>query len=319
MVILVWLAIVLATCFGVRDSGESSQTLTNAAYDRNKPLDGFLFAIMTSPHKRDVRENIRKTWGEALHEQGGIYKFFLGQSPADYSPIPLDEDDVVHLNFIDSYGNLTRKTQCAAKWGTSIPSMRFLVKIDDDVYPSIKRIADIASTLPQTGLYAGETCRHGEEALPDTSGKWGLAEHFRGRLPNGLYPKYADGPMYILSSDVAGLLGEKCNPLAPDSETFPFEDINTALVALKHNITVNDLNLYRNFLLGTHEANVVQYFTEHVGEWQTCTGRYVGYHQMNPSQMLEAYEAERNGGYEGLRKYMCLPASHFDPTNPHVK
>jgi len=219
------------------------------------------------------------------------------------------EGDVVLLPFVDSYENLTRKTTLAANWTAEhITALHYFVKVDDDVYLTVRWFAQIAKSLPDRKLYTGSIVRNG---FIWPIGKWTLPERFRSLFPSGSYPEYAEGPTYILSADTLRLLASSRNDSVRDEELFPFEDINSCLVLEQHGIhrtSMDDLGLRTRFMISDHWSG-----GDHLSstEDRNCSLDYVVYHSINAAAMERAASAESLQGSAGVKEVLCQPIVDF--------
>ena len=128
--------------------------------------------------------------------------------------------DILRLNYTESYSVLAFKTM-SSLWLASVMDVRFIVKVDDDVYLHVPKMIWWlkTSSLPEK-LYAGAV-QDGVElkVIRNPKHKWFVTEQF---LNDTLFPPYCNGPFYILSkSTLLELLKVSLNEgLTP----FPLED-----------------------------------------------------------------------------------------------
>eukprot|EP00469_Lotharella_globosa_P012600 CAMPEP_0167787852 /NCGR_PEP_ID=MMETSP0111_2-20121227/9678_1 /TAXON_ID=91324 /ORGANISM="Lotharella globosa, Strain CCCM811" /LENGTH=303 /DNA_ID=CAMNT_0007679591 /DNA_START=32 /DNA_END=944 /DNA_ORIENTATION=- len=239
----------LASWSTLEDSG--SEGILHADSLGKLPLHGFFFGVMTAPDNYEIRDAIREGWMKLFVREGASYRFFIGSEGLEESHLRKinETGDVVGLSFVDSYMNLTRKTEGAANWTVSNRQIKYFIKIDDDVYPSLDTFKQMASMFQPEKFYAG---RKMENFSYMTEGKFALPNKFRSMFKDGKYPPYSEGPMYIMSSDVLPYLGAHFDPNRSDEETFPFEDINSGLILRNHKVEPTTLYAEKAGMLLSH-------------------------------------------------------------------
>lgn len=124
-----------------------------------KKYEKTLFAaIISAPVNMEKREWIRKTWlsrltsistGRGLGLAG--YAFIIGRTEDKDVQDDIDFesqlfDDIVQVDMVDSYYNLTLKVTGLLNWlHLNCPKVDFVLKVDDDVYVNVR---NLAATLP---------------------------------------------------------------------------------------------------------------------------------------------------------------------------
>lgn len=101
-----------------------------------------LCLIHSTAEDIDRRKAIRHTWAElALNNTGEIrYAFVFGFAQTEQDNLDILEEskihnDILQLNFQESYKNLTIKTMLSLKWTIKFcPRTKFVMKLDDDVW-----------------------------------------------------------------------------------------------------------------------------------------------------------------------------------------
>ena len=122
-------------------------------------LDGIetIIAIQSNPMERRRRDDSRKTW---IHHQKNhlptIKAIFVFGTPENsnetYDPVPeINEHcDIVQVNFVDSYANVTMDTMAAMRFVLSWPgllrTLKHLVTADDDVYINSERLRKLLTS-----------------------------------------------------------------------------------------------------------------------------------------------------------------------------
>lgn len=115
--------------------------VTNALdAEKNSTL---LIMIISAVDHFKQRRFIRQTWGRSLSQPAvgaSAYVFLIGGSDDSAVQRRVEREhrqyaDLVQVDVVDSYSNLTRKSVALLHWvATFCPCARFVLKSDDDVY-----------------------------------------------------------------------------------------------------------------------------------------------------------------------------------------
>lgn len=112
-----------------------------------------LLAVISAPSHKDHRRHIRRTWGHFSTRKDVSLMFLIGSSSDKshnrYIDVENDlYDDVIRVNFQDSYDNLTLKTISMLMWADDYcPKASFVLKIEDDVYLNVDRLLNYIEKL----------------------------------------------------------------------------------------------------------------------------------------------------------------------------
>lgn len=233
-----------------------------------------VYLVKSSIYNVDRRQAIRNTWGfEKRFSDVPIRTvFFLGVSPHDPSIQQLVKEeqeqfnDIVQINFTDSYFNNTIKTMSAFKWVTEFcPEAQFYFFSDDDMYISTKNILrflrnptnypdylqvpilpdEPASDTPENLAKLKHKQAMQYELPPDVilfagyvfvssphrhkPSKWYISLR---EYPYSLWPPYVTAGAYVLSKDALF----KMYYTSFYTKHFKFDDVYLGLVALKAGI-----------------------------------------------------------------------------------
>lgn len=137
-------------------------------------------AIISAVGNFNKRESIRQTWLRQFHqiqtEKGFLinlsgYGFIIGQSKDENLHEPVEEesknyDDILQVDIIDNYYNLTLKAVGLMNWlNNHCSQVGFLLKVDDDVYVNVRNLAAvITKTLnPSEKVFYGSQSRHSSQ------------------------------------------------------------------------------------------------------------------------------------------------------------
>ncbi|KAL6991574.1 Hydroxyproline O-galactosyltransferase galt2 [Sarracenia purpurea var. burkii] len=106
--------------------------------------------------------------------------------------------DIVILPFMDRYELVVLKTIAICEYGVQNLTAAYIMKCDDDTFVRVETVLkEIEGISPKRSLYMGNlNLLH----RPLRSGKWAVTYE---EWPQEVYPPYANGPGYIISSDIA--------------------------------------------------------------------------------------------------------------------
>jgi len=216
--------------------------------------------IISAPFNRIQRLAIRQTWLSILADNSVAlgrpnirdmkdptnspntlliqYFFVCGHShPRVESAVANETEvygDILRLKYTEKYSLLVNKTLTSLKFA-SIMNVKFVVKIDDDVYLDVPRMVWFLKTasLPER-LYAGSLIHRGK-IIRRKQHKWYVS--YQDYNETAVFPVYCNGPFYILSKSVVLEL------LAASkyTRTFPLEDAYLGVLAKKLGIVPTNL------------------------------------------------------------------------------
>lgn len=178
-----------------------------------------LLFVKSSPENFERRQAIRETWGNVsfvLSELKASVRlmFALGVHPdigqrSRLQSQLLQEDrayrDLIQLNFLDTFHNLTTKLILQFQWGHKYcPQARFLMSADDDIFVHMPNLVKYLKQLlsRQKGakdLWVGHVHR-GAPPIRRKESKYHVPYDL---YPWPSYPDYTAGAGYVVSGDVA--------------------------------------------------------------------------------------------------------------------
>ena len=173
--------------------------------------------VCSGVHRFELRDAIRTTWGTAAQKQHSAVRlvFVLGKPEARYEHLraaitneSLVFGDVLQNDIVDSYANLSLKTQAALAWTLSTCGVGtyFVAKTDDDVYINIPGLVLELARMNLGGARRFMMGRLIRDAKPNNvrTSKWYTPHAL---YPNRTYPPYLSGSAYVMSADLlTGLL-----------------------------------------------------------------------------------------------------------------
>ncbi|CAM0876999.1 unnamed protein product [Alopecurus aequalis] len=169
----------------------------------DEPVEIFIGILSAGNHFAE-RMAVRKTWMSAAHKSSSVVaRFFVALHGRNEVNMELKKEaeffgDIVIVPFMDSYDLVVLKTVAICEYGVRAVSARYIMKCDDDNFVRIQSvIAEVKKISSSKSLYMGNmNYRHN----PLRTGKWAVTYE---EWPEEVYPTYANGPGYVISSDIA--------------------------------------------------------------------------------------------------------------------
>jgi hypothetical protein len=169
----------------------------------------FLILIHSAPENFLRRVAMRETWTRRSMFKSIRRVFVMGFSNRDNvnERVRLESEiynDIVQLDFIDSYWNLTIKSLSAYKWAaTYCFSVKFVLKVDDDIMANLFLLIKHFNSLQTRGLYNRRTimCFLNPimAVVRDKRSKYYVS---REDYPYYIFTPYCAGGGYIISIDM---------------------------------------------------------------------------------------------------------------------
>lgn len=120
-------------------------------------------AVVSAPGNFEKRNTIRNTWKKHLRNEivAGLidvagFAFLMGKTgDSSIQDAIVQENrnysDIIQVNMVDSYQNLTLKTVSILDWVDEYcPRVQFVLKVDDDVYVNVRNLAATIRALRPT-------------------------------------------------------------------------------------------------------------------------------------------------------------------------
>jgi hypothetical protein len=139
-----------------------SWLVTRKTWKCEDPLD-VLILVKSAIGNMDNRDVIRKTYQKSPIGVASKVFFFVGRS-SDSEEILIQKEsrefqDIVQIDFMDSYFNNTIKTMVEMRWAVEeCPQFQYALLVDDDYFVSVKNLYKFAKehdTDQHGKLYAG--------------------------------------------------------------------------------------------------------------------------------------------------------------------
>ncbi|XP_006816054.1 beta-1,3-galactosyltransferase 1-like [Saccoglossus kowalevskii] len=192
--------------------------------------------VHSKPTERAMRTEIRESWASEKQVDGQeiVTLFVLGRSNDDRQ---LNDDlvnenkkygDIILVDFIDSYDNLTLKTVACLQWTSQYcRKSKYFLKMDSDMMVNIRAVAKFLRTAPSKGFVTGEVAY--TSPIRFRLRKWHVS---RKEYPYSKYPPYMLGT-YLLSMDVV----QQLYATAKHTMFYRFEDVYIGICLRKINLT----------------------------------------------------------------------------------
>ncbi|KAL3585050.1 hypothetical protein D5086_011917 [Populus alba] len=168
------------------------------------PLQLFIGILSATNHFAE-RMAVRKTWMQSsvIKSSNVVARFFVALNPRKEVNAVLKREaayfgDIVILPFMDRYELVVLKTIAICEFGVQNVSAAYIMKCDDDTFVRVDTVLkEIDRTSPNKSLYMGNlNLLH----RPLRNGKWAVTFE---EWPEEVYPPYANGPGYVISTDIA--------------------------------------------------------------------------------------------------------------------
>ncbi|XP_062162509.1 hydroxyproline O-galactosyltransferase GALT2-like [Alnus glutinosa] len=161
--------------------------------------------VLSATNHFAERMAVRKTWMQAtaIKSSNVVVPFFVALNPRKEVNAVLKKEaayfgDIVILPFMDCYELVVLKTFAICEFGVQNVTTAYIMKCDDDTFVTVNTVLkEIEGISPNRSLHMGNlNLLH----RPLRSGKWAVTYE---EWPEEVYPPYANGPGYIISSDIA--------------------------------------------------------------------------------------------------------------------
>lgn len=225
--------------------------------------------VLSATNHFAERMAVRKTWmqSSAIRSSDVAARFFVALNPRKEVNAVLKEEaayfgDIVILPFMDRYELVVLKTIAICNYGVQNATAAYIMKCDDDTFIRVTTVLkELDGVASRRSLYMGNlNLLH----RPLRSGKWAVSYE---EWPEEVYPPYANGPGYIISSDIAKyIVSQNTNR---SLRLFKMEDVSMGLWVEQFNSTRS--------VQYSHNWKFCQY---------GCMDNYITAHYQSPRQMI---------------------------------
>ncbi|XP_043807219.1 hydroxyproline O-galactosyltransferase GALT2 isoform X2 [Manihot esculenta] len=180
--------------------------------------------------------------------------------------------DIVILPFMDRYELVVLKTVAICEFGVQNVSAAHIMKCDDDTFVRVDAVLkEINNISPEKSLYMGNlNLLH----RPLRTGKWAVTFE---EWPEAVYPPYANGPGYVISSDIAKFVVSQHD--SRSLRLFKMEDVSMGMWVEQFNSSTP--------VQYSHNWKFCQY---------GCMEEYYTAHYQSPRQMICLWDKLVRGG-----------------------
>lgn len=168
------------------------------------PVDLFIGVLSAANHFAE-RMAVRKSWFQhrSIKSAKVVARFFVALHRRKEVNAELMKEakffrDIVVVPYMDNYDLVVLKTIAICEYGVRTVAAKYIMKCDDDTFVRVDAINSEVRKVPRNiSLYIGNINYYHR---PLRHGKWAVSYE---EWPEEEYPPYANGPGYIMSSDIA--------------------------------------------------------------------------------------------------------------------
>ncbi|KAH0469251.1 hypothetical protein IEQ34_002483 [Dendrobium chrysotoxum] len=233
-----------------------------------QPVELFIGILSATNHFAE-RMAVRKTWMQysAIKLSKVVARFFVALSPRKEVNVVLKREaeyfgDIVILPFMDRYELVVLKTVAICEFGVQNLTAAYIMKCDDDTFIRLDVVLrEMNNAAGKKPLYMGNlNLLH----RPLRNGKWAVTYE---EWPEDIYPPYANGPGYVISSDIARfIIAKHANQTL---RMFKMEDVSMGMWVEEFNASTP--------VQYSHNWKFCQY---------GCMDNYYTSHYQSPRQMI---------------------------------
>ncbi|KAI7736006.1 hypothetical protein M8C21_023868 [Ambrosia artemisiifolia] len=200
------------------------------------PVDMFVGVLSAGNHFAE-RMAVRKSWMQhkLIKSSRVVARFFVALHARKEVNIELKKEsdffgDIVIVPYMDNYDLVVLKTVAICEYGVRTAAAKYIMKCDDDTFVRVDAVLNEAKKIGDgKSLYIGNLNYYHK---PLRHGKWSVTYE---EWPEEDYPPYANGPGYILSSDVADFIATEFEKHR--LKLFKMEDVSMGMWVEQFNTT----------------------------------------------------------------------------------
>lgn len=168
------------------------------------PVELFI-GILSAGNHFSERMAVRKSWlqHKSIKSSEVVARFFVAMHRRKEVNVELMKEaeffgDIIIVPYMDNYDLVVLKTVAICEYGVHTVAAEYIMKCDDDTFVRIDAILnEVKKVRGNRSLYVGNINYYHR---PLRHGKWAVTYE---EWPEEEYPPYANGPGYVLSSDIA--------------------------------------------------------------------------------------------------------------------
>ncbi|KAM1786358.1 hypothetical protein ACFX12_039148 [Malus domestica] len=191
--------------------------------------------ILSAGNHFAERMAVRKSWMQhnLIRSSKVVARFFVALHAKKEVNVELKKEaeffgDIVIVPYMDNYDLVVLKTVAICEYGARRMAAKYIMKCDDDTFIRVDAVIKEAYKVPEgKSLYVGNINYFHK---PLRYGKWAVTYE---EWPEEDYPPYANGPGYILSSDIANFVVSEFE--SRKLRLFKMEDVSMGMWVEKFN------------------------------------------------------------------------------------
>ncbi|MBA0738792.1 hypothetical protein Gogos_012114 [Gossypium gossypioides] len=190
--------------------------------------------ILSAGNHFAERMAVRKSWVQhkLIKSSKVVARFFVALNGRKDVNVELKKEaeyfgDIVIVPYMDNYDLVVLKTVAICEYGIRTVAAKYIMKCDDDTFVRVDPVIKEAKKLGDRSLYIGNMNYYHK---PLRNGKWAVMYE---EWPEEEYPPYANGPGYIVSSDIAQFIVDEFEN--HKLRLFKMEDVSMGMWVEKFN------------------------------------------------------------------------------------
>ncbi|KAI9170126.1 hypothetical protein LWI28_022915 [Acer negundo] len=225
--------------------------------------------ILSAGNHFAERMAVRKSWMQhnLITSSKVVTRFFVALHGRKDINLDLKKEaeyfgDIVVVPYMDAYDLVVLKTVAICEYGVRTVAAKYIMKCDDDTFVRVDAVIKEAKNVHEDrSLYVGNMNYYHR---PLRHGKWAVTYE---EWPEEEYPPYANGPGYIVSSDIAQSIVAEFEKHT--LRLFKMEDVSMGMWVEKFN-----------------SSKPVEYVHSHKFCQFGCIDDYYTAHYQSPRQMI---------------------------------
>ncbi|XP_047332397.1 hydroxyproline O-galactosyltransferase GALT6-like [Impatiens glandulifera] len=228
----------------------------------DKPVHLFIGILSAGNHFAE-RMALRKSWmqHQLITSLNVVARFFVALHGRNEVNVELMKEaeffrDIVIVPYMDNYDLVVLKTVAICEFGIHELAANYIMKCDDDTFVRIDVVMKEVKKIRQDkSLYMGNINYYHR---PLRHGKWAVTYE---EWPEEEYPPYANGPGYVVSSDIAKYIVS--NFEKHNLRLFKMEDVSMGMWVENFNKSMTATVEYVHSVKFCQFGCIEDYFTAH--------------------------------------------------------
>ncbi|GAA0169191.1 glycosyltransferase [Lithospermum erythrorhizon] len=197
-------------------------------------VDVFIGILSAGNHFAE-RMAVRKSWLQhtLIKSSKIVARFFVAMHGRKEVNVELKKEaeffgDIVIVPYMDNYDLVVLKTVAICEYGVRTLAANYVMKCDDDTFVRLDAVMkEVRKVRMERSLYLGNINYYHK---PLRNGKWAVTYE---EWPEENYPPYANGPGYVVSSDIAHFIVSEFEK--HKLRLFKMEDVSVGMWVEKFN------------------------------------------------------------------------------------